>query len=419
MKINPLSYYPNNKTSTFPTQRIQVASHNVIKQEDSPVQFKDNNDFNVKTAIAGAAGLAVAGLVAFAAVQKGKGVSSLDVVSDVDTKKIKNMLSDIIITDKEKFKKIISNFTHDDYDVAKNFKVNLHMHSTMSDGQMTPLEILEQARKRAEQLPISEKFTFSLTDHDSIEGVKIIAEEITKNPEKYSKLNFIPGLELSVKFKNKSLAENSMPMDFLIYAFDLNDEHLIKQLSKRKSYLIQKTQELFDDFNKLSNADFSVEKMRKESDNGLLKNVASNGYVKALVEYIDDIVKKKELKLPVKKSILEKFGDEHFSFEANLNLDEAVKLTKESNAFCSIAHPGKLNTKHLSLYNNNHLEVTDNIVKTFIDAGGDGIETHYMAYKEGNLDWWSRIRASFKKFNFHYDRTGGYDCHGKTIYSKS
>ena len=115
MKINPLSYYPNNKTSTFPTQRIQVASHNVIKQEDSPVQFKDNNDFNVKTAIAGAAGLAVAGLVAFAAVQKGKGVSSLDVVSDVDTKKIKNMLSDIIITDKEKFKKIMPDMKEENF----------------------------------------------------------------------------------------------------------------------------------------------------------------------------------------------------------------------------------------------------------------------------------------------------------------
>ena len=45
------------------------------------------------------------------------------------------------------------------------YKADLHTHSTFSDGQHTPAELAELARRRGAEV-------WALTDHDSINGVE-------------------------------------------------------------------------------------------------------------------------------------------------------------------------------------------------------------------------------------------------------
>ena len=48
-------------------------------------------------------------------------------------------------------------------------KIDLHMHSTVSDGTDTPLELLEKVRDKGIGL-------FALTDHDAIKGYAMIRD---------------------------------------------------------------------------------------------------------------------------------------------------------------------------------------------------------------------------------------------------
>lgn len=409
MKISPLKY-TNNKL-TFEKQKTEVVMLKPEKKEGDTYILKDEkNNLVAKATIIGTAGLAIAGLVSVVVNAKKGNIARTTSVTGASAT---DVLSDIVITSKKKFSEIISNFMHDDYDANKAFKVNLHMHSTFSDGKMTPLDILEQARKRAEQLPAGEKFTFSLTDHDTIDGVKIIVDEIAKNPKKYEKIQFVPGVEMSVKFHNNQLSKNPMTMDFLIYAFDINNPALLAQLEKRKSYLASQTQAVFDELNKRDGTDFSVKKMQESATNEHLKNMVSNGYLKALVRYLED-----ESPGPTHEYVRKFFGYDKYAYDANISLVDAVKLSKEINAFSSLAHPGKLNTKQADVIVDSHLTLTDDIIRTFFKEGGDGMESHYMSYNESNQHWWEEIRDSFKKLNLQYHRTGGYDSHGSVITAK-
>lgn len=63
-------------------------------------------------------------------------------------------------------------------------KIDLHMHSTASDGTDTPEQLLEKVRKAGIQ-------TFSLTDHDSIDGCTVLETIVPDD------ISFILGVEFS------------------------------------------------------------------------------------------------------------------------------------------------------------------------------------------------------------------------------
>ena len=69
-------------------------------------------------------------------------------------------------------------------------RIDLHMHSTVSDGTDTPLMLLEKARSAGLLL-------FSLTDHDAISGNKEILVNLNDGDPK-----FISGVEFSCRDEN-------------------------------------------------------------------------------------------------------------------------------------------------------------------------------------------------------------------------
>ncbi len=71
--------------------------------------------------------------------------------------------------------------------------VDLHVHSTASDGSMTPGEIAEYAKSKGLS-------AFALTDHNSIEG----NGEAWEAAERLG-LGFLPGMELSTGYKGHKL----------------------------------------------------------------------------------------------------------------------------------------------------------------------------------------------------------------------
>ena len=109
----------------------------------------------------------------------------------------------------------------------KNTNMDLHMHSTGSDGLDTPLKLLVRAHNRGIN-------TISITDHNKVNGYRILEENIkeiiTKLEEKDSKtvnsakklldilneMYIVPGCELVTTYKGCPYVE------ILAYGVDIN-----------------------------------------------------------------------------------------------------------------------------------------------------------------------------------------------------
>jgi predicted metal-dependent phosphoesterase TrpH len=67
------------------------------------------------------------------------------------------------------------------------FKIDLHMHSSVSDGTDTPRELLEKVRKSGMEV-------FSLTDHDAVKGYGMIRKALREGDPR-----FLYGAEFSCR----------------------------------------------------------------------------------------------------------------------------------------------------------------------------------------------------------------------------
>ena len=68
--------------------------------------------------------------------------------------------------------------------------IDLHVHSTFSDGELTPLQILAVCKKNGIGV-------VSITDHENLIGSKVA---VSNNP--YSDITVIPGIELEADYSN-------------------------------------------------------------------------------------------------------------------------------------------------------------------------------------------------------------------------
>lgn len=97
--------------------------------------------------------------------------------------------------------------------------IDLHIHTTSSDGSDEPIEILIKAQK------LGLKY-ISITDHDSIDAYKKLNKINIKD---YFKGNIIPGCEFSV-------VHNGMPIEVLGYGIDIEAIESTGMFSEEKFF---------------------------------------------------------------------------------------------------------------------------------------------------------------------------------------
>jgi predicted metal-dependent phosphoesterase TrpH len=113
-------------------------------------------------------------------------------------------------------------------------RADLHMHSTYSDGRLTPLEVIKRAKRNGIDI-------ISITDHDIISG----ADEI-KGYANQEGIRYIPGIELSTIYKEKSVHLLGYFTDESYYSKEIigystriklrREERAIKIILKLKKY---------------------------------------------------------------------------------------------------------------------------------------------------------------------------------------
>jgi predicted metal-dependent phosphoesterase TrpH len=120
-------------------------------------------------------------------------------------------------------------------------RADLHIHTTASDGRLTPAEVVELAASRGLDI-------IAITDHDSVEGVApalIAAQD-------FSSLRVIPGLEISTDFPQGEI-------HLLGYFIDHSDPQLGGTLERLRGSRRRRAQKMIA---KLREMDIHVEWQR-------------------------------------------------------------------------------------------------------------------------------------------------------------
>ncbi len=110
--------------------------------------------------------------------------------------------------------------------------IDLHTHSTASDGTMSPTALVRYAKERNLE-------ALALTDHDTVEGL----EEALAAGEREG-IEVVPGIEISAEFPESTLHILGYYVDFTNPAFLDKIAILQKARNERNPTIIKKLQAL-------------------------------------------------------------------------------------------------------------------------------------------------------------------------------
>ena len=252
--------------------------------------------------------------------------------------------------------------------------IDLHVHTTASDGQYSPTEIIQKAAEKNIK-------AIAITDHDTISGLKE-AEAEAKNHD----LIFIPGVELNINFPVGEF--HLLGLGFKKISDSLSNllNFLQENRDTRNLTMIQKMQ--------ADGVDISLEEIKNDFPN----TVIGRPHIAA------ELVKKKIVKNS--QQAFNKYlakGKPWYASRIGLNLDEAIVAIKESEGIPVIAHP-------MSLYISwGKLPET---LQDFYERGVCGLEAFHPGARVTEC---LRLEELARKIGYFV--TAGSDFHGEKIRS--
>lgn len=266
--------------------------------------------------------------------------------------------------------------------------IDMHMHTTYSDGADRLIEVL----KKAESLKLE---YISITDHDTCEGYKELAKLDVK---KYFSGQIINGVEIKCAYKKRLIEILGYKVDPKVINNFMEEFHK----TKSKEILQQKYFDILHERCK----DMGLVMSKKED---IEFNPKTDW---ASIKIYNDIKAHEENKLKVPDDFWSEFnifskkycGDVNYPLyidksEDYLQLDEAIKLVKDAG--------GLVFLPHIFIYKwaEDKKKLLDDIVAEY-DI--DGIECMHSEFSQDDIDY---LLEYTQKNNFY--RSGGSDYHGK------
>jgi len=254
--------------------------------------------------------------------------------------------------------------------ILKNLSIDLHIHSTFSDGNFTPEEIVRHASKMG-------LAAISITDHDTTDGIlsAIVAGENLG-------VEIVPGVELSVEPETTQDEE----IHVLGYYINWQDEDFQNKLRQFREARRGRAYQILEKLDRLgikvdSQQLFEIAGKGSIGRMHVAKLLRQEGFVKYIQEAFD---------------LYLAYGKPAYVPKLRLSSKEAFELISGIGGISVIAHP---------LYGGNSREVIQKL-KGF---GLDGIEVYYTHHAPEDVD---RFQTWAKEFGLLI--TGGSDCHGGT-----
>lgn len=248
--------------------------------------------------------------------------------------------------------------------------IDLHTHTTYSDGTYTPEQLIKYALKK-------ELKAIAITDHDTIDSIS----EGKYYSEKYN-IEFISGIEISTHFNKKEIHIVGLFIDEKSPEL-INKLYILKEKRKKRNiYMVSQ-------LNKIG-VDINYEELKNISNGKIItrahfaKLMLKKGYGKTIKECINNYL------VQGKPAYVEK---------ESLNYIESINLITSSGGIAVIAHPFE--------YNLNDTEL-EKMIKLFIQYGICAIECFYPTH---TLEETKKLLNLCQKYNIK--PSGGSDFHGE------
>lgn len=248
-------------------------------------------------------------------------------------------------------------------------KVDLHIHSTASDGTNRPKEVVQLAFLKKMRV-------IALTDHDTVDGL-VEAEQEAK---KWG-IEFVKGIEFSSYWKGREV-------HILGYFLNLEVPEFLQELAFAKEKREERNKKILDILRKydiMINMQTLEEKYPGQTigRTHIAKEMVAMEKVQSIAEAFSKYLGEGGL------AYVEKDG---------FSPHEAIRILKRNGAFSSLAHP-----KYICRDEN---EILD-LIRELKELGLDAIEANYGGFSSYEI---RKYRSWAKKFSLEI--TGGSDYHG-------
>ena len=248
--------------------------------------------------------------------------------------------------------------------------VDLHLHTTASDGILSPAEIVRYAKAKGLQ-------AIAITDHDTIEG----CEEGLSEGKKIG-FEVIPGIEVSAEYSPGS-------MHLLGFFLDIHHPFLNERLGYLQRARAERNPKMVAKLNQLG-IEVTYEEVLKASGGGQVGRphfanvLLEKKYVRNFQEAFDRFLKK---------------GAPAYVDKFRFTSKEALHFINEAQGIAVLAHP---NTLGMSRYSE-----LERLIVQLVEEGLKGIEVYYPEHSAAEV-------AQYKTLADRYGLllTGGTDYHG-------
>lgn len=242
--------------------------------------------------------------------------------------------------------------------------IDLHVHSTYSDGILTPAEMIQRAAK----LKLA---AIGIADHDTIDNI----EDALAAGKEYQ-VEVVPAVELSCQY-------NGRDVHILGYYFDNDNDKLNRHLKLFRDVRLHRAEKIVSNLKKQGiHIDFNdvVEKSKGSSVGRphIAEVLMETGYVETFQEAFYKYIG---------------YDGDAYVEKFKINPEEAIALINNARGLSFLAHPGPL--------------INDEMIQHLIKVGLDGIEVIHPRLKSSRTQELQKVIH-----DSHLLMSGGSDCHG-------
>jgi predicted metal-dependent phosphoesterase TrpH len=249
-------------------------------------------------------------------------------------------------------------------DIIDRRYIDLHTHTTCSDGQLTPQGLIDLA----ENVGLT---ALAITDHDVVDGIKTARDHSKK-------VEVISGVELSA-------CEGTSDIHILGYFIDPTHKGLEVHLSEFRAHRYDRARQIVKKLNELG-VDLSFENVlacRHDEKT----SIGRPHIARALLDA--GLVKSTQMAFKLY------LGNRASAYipKSKISVLDAIQIIKDAGGLSVMAHPGSTRR--------------DELIPQFAEAGLDGLEVFHREHNEVAQRYYSQISEKNKLF-----KTGGSDFHG-------
>ncbi len=252
--------------------------------------------------------------------------------------------------------------------------IDLHVHSTASDGTFTPAELVDHAVN----VGLS---AFALTDHDTLRGIPEAKERTLWHKKQGHAIEVYPGVEISAAYKNRDIHILGLLVEETNEILDRALTAFLENRNRRNDKMIEK-------FNELG-IDLTMEDLLEDAPCSVITRAH---FATALL--------KKGIVSSVQEAFEKYVGDDGPCYVPReyMSPEQAIHMIRKAGGVPVLAHPLLYKLPHDELYA---------LVERLKSLGLKGIEVYYSNNR-------GQDEANVKSLANHFGLvcTGGSDFHG-------